>query len=59
MVICPVAIVAGCAKCPLSSLCPLKTVVGDARRPAPGAGGATGAKARTRARKKKQAEGQR
>jgi hypothetical protein len=29
MTLCPIAIVAGCRKCPLFSLCPLKGVVGD------------------------------
>ena len=30
MTLCPIAIVAGCAKCPAVSVCPLKTVIGDA-----------------------------
>lgn len=30
MTLCPIAIVAGCAKCPAVSICPLKTVLGDA-----------------------------
>lgn len=30
MTICPIAIVAGCRKCPAFSMCPLKTVIGDA-----------------------------
>ncbi|MEF8709439.1 MAG: hypothetical protein ABTS22_10905 [Accumulibacter sp.] len=30
MTLCPIAIVAGCRKCPAFSLCPLKTVIGDA-----------------------------
>ncbi len=30
MTVCPIAIVAGCAKCPAVSICPLKTVLGDA-----------------------------
>ncbi len=29
MTLCPVAIVAGCKKCPAVSVCPLKTVIGD------------------------------
>ena len=29
MTICPIAIVAGCKKCPAFSVCPLKTVIGD------------------------------
>ena len=30
MTLCPIAIVASCAKCPAVSVCPLKTVLGDA-----------------------------
>lgn len=29
MTLCPIAVVAGCAKCPAFKLCPLKTVLGD------------------------------
>ena len=29
MTLCPVALVAGCKKCPLFPVCPLKTVIGD------------------------------
>lgn len=29
MTLCPIAIVAGCRKCPAFSVCPLKTVLGD------------------------------
>jgi hypothetical protein len=29
MTLCPIAIVAGCKKCPAFSVCPLKTVLGD------------------------------
>ena len=29
MTICPIAVVAGCAKCPLVKACPLKTVIGN------------------------------
>jgi hypothetical protein len=29
MTLCPIAIVAGCAKCPAFSICPLKSVIGD------------------------------
>jgi hypothetical protein len=29
MTICPIAIVAGCKKCPAFAVCPLKTVIGD------------------------------
>ena len=30
MTLCPIAIIAGCKKCPAFSVCPLKTVIGDA-----------------------------
>lgn len=33
MTLCPIAVVAGCAKCPVVSVCPLKTVIGDAPKP--------------------------
>jgi len=33
MTLCPIAIVAGCQKCPAVSVCPLKTVIGDAPKP--------------------------
>jgi hypothetical protein len=29
MVVCPIALVAGCRKCPAFSMCPLKGVIGD------------------------------
>jgi hypothetical protein len=29
MTVCPIAIVAGCAKCPAFKICPLKSVLGD------------------------------
>lgn len=29
MTVCPIAIVAGCKKCPAFSICPLKGVLGD------------------------------
>jgi hypothetical protein len=42
MTLCPIAVVAGCRKCPAFSICPLKTVIGDhakeeerAAKPAP------------------------
>lgn len=51
MTLCPIAIVAGCAKCPAVKICPLKTTLGDykAEPPAatePKASGRTGAAAR-------------
>jgi hypothetical protein len=30
MTLCPIAIVVGCKKCPAFSVCPLKSVIGDA-----------------------------
>jgi len=35
MTLCPIAIVAGCKKCPAFSVCPVKTSLGD--QPKPGA----------------------
>ena len=35
MTLCPIAIVAGCAKCPVVGVCPLKTVIGDAPKAPP------------------------
>jgi hypothetical protein len=29
MTVCPIAIVAGCSKCPAFKVCPLKSVLGD------------------------------
>jgi len=31
MVLCPVALAAGCRKCPVFGVCPLKSVIGDYR----------------------------
>ncbi len=33
MTLCPVAILAGCSKCPAFKVCPLKGVIGDYRAP--------------------------
>lgn len=33
MTLCPIAIVAGCQKCPAVSVCPLKSVIGDMPKP--------------------------
>ncbi|MBX3607470.1 MAG: hypothetical protein KF788_19475 [Piscinibacter sp.] len=35
MTLCPIALAAGCRKCPAFSICPLKSVLGD--QPKPGA----------------------
>ena len=34
MTLCPIAIVAGCEKCPAFNVCPLKGVIGDYKEPA-------------------------
>lgn len=33
MTLCPIAIVAGCSKCPAFNACPLKGVIGDYKKP--------------------------
>ena len=33
MVICPVAIAVGCKKCPIFSVCPVKGIIGDYKKP--------------------------
>ena len=33
--LCPIALVAGCKKCPAFSMCPLKGVIGDYKEDAP------------------------
>lgn len=35
MTLCPIAVVAGCKKCPAFSICPLKGVLGDQAKPEP------------------------
>jgi hypothetical protein len=34
MTLCPIALVAGCKKCPAFEVCPLKGVIGDYKEPA-------------------------
>lgn len=65
MIICPIAIVAGCKKCPAFKICPLKRVIGDqpsapevaakapAKAPAKAQAKAPGKPRKTVARKKK------
>jgi hypothetical protein len=36
MTLCPIALTAGCKKCPAFSVCPLKGVIGDYKNPADG-----------------------
>lgn len=38
MTVCPIAIVAGCAKCPAFKICPLKGVIGDQGKEEPSKG---------------------
>lgn len=33
MTLCPIALVAGCKKCPAFAVCPLKGVIGDYKKP--------------------------
>jgi hypothetical protein len=33
MTLCPIAIAAGCKKCPAFGMCPLKGVIGDYKKP--------------------------
>jgi hypothetical protein len=35
MTLCPVAIAAGCRKCPIVDVCPLKGVIGDYKKAEP------------------------
>ncbi|MBN8509087.1 MAG: hypothetical protein J0L57_10790 [Burkholderiales bacterium] len=41
MTVCPIAIVAGCRKCPAFKVCPLKTVLGDQPAKPPGSAGSS------------------
>lgn len=52
MTICPIAIVAGCKKCPAFKICPLKGVLGDTPA-APAVQAETPVKPRKAASKKK------
>ena len=33
MTLCPIALVVGCKKCPAFTACPLKSVIGDYKKP--------------------------
>lgn len=49
MTLCPIAIVAGCRKCPAFTVCPVKSVIGDQVKEAPAAkSGSSGAKKSSR-----------
>ena len=32
MTLCPIAIVAGCKKCPIFKVCPVKSIIGDYKK---------------------------
>ena len=34
MTLCPIALLVGCKKCPVLAVCPLKSAIGDYRKPA-------------------------
>jgi len=38
MTLCPIAIAVGCKKCPVFSVCPLKSTIGDYKQPSKTAG---------------------
>jgi len=33
MTLCPIAVAVGCKKCPAFNICPLKSVIGDVKKP--------------------------
>lgn len=33
MTLCPIALLAGCNKCPLFKICPVKNIIGDYKKP--------------------------
>lgn len=35
MTLCPIALAAGCKKCPVFKICPAKGIIGDHRKEAP------------------------
>mgnify|MGYP003492771571 CR=1 FL=1 len=53
MTLCPIAIVAGCQKCPALKVCPLKGVLGDYRKPGAAAPKQPAAKAKGGAKRRK------
>jgi hypothetical protein len=53
MKICPIAVVAGCAKCPIYKPCPLKGVIGDYVPPEEAKKTAAQSKSSTKAKPKK------
>lgn len=51
MTLCPIALAVGCKKCPAFSVCPLKSVIGDFKKPEDASAG-TAAKRGDPAKKK-------
>ena len=45
MTLCPIAVVAGCEKCPAFKVCPLKSVIGDYKPDASPGDSSSGGKA--------------
>ncbi len=43
MTLCPIAVAVGCKKCPAFAVCPLKSVIGDFKKPEDAAAGGTAA----------------
>lgn len=41
MTLCPIAVAVGCKKCPAFAVCPLKSVIGDFKKPEDPAAGRT------------------
>ena len=35
MILCPIALAVGCRKCPIFSVCPVKTIIGDQKAAEP------------------------
>jgi len=52
MTLCPIAIVVGCKKCPALSACPLKSAIGDYKKPDGTQTAQQGGKAPTGAKRK-------
>jgi len=51
MTLCPIAIVAGCKKCPAFRVCPVKSVIGDQPKEAPPTTPSAARKAKPKAKK--------
>jgi hypothetical protein len=52
MTLCPIAIAVGCKKCPAFSACPLKSVIGDYKKPEDASAGTAAAERGDPAKKK-------